>query len=232
VAIGSLGQYQDEDSSVANVVVRDAHLVARNSDMHNSAYIKTWVGETILQPHGSYESAGKPNGGGHGSVTNVVFANFHLDDAANGPAINQDSGNNGKRKREKRRNTKERATLSPRWLYGFVCPVDISGRDLTRYLGSYSGTSNLLISNIAFINFTGTLNGKNSRLGSDGSSDGSNNSSIRTARVSCSTRQPCYNIDFRNISLQPASGLPTVGAQGECKHTIPGAIHGMIGKDC
>ncbi|KAL1892201.1 hypothetical protein Sste5346_007157 [Sporothrix stenoceras] len=155
VAIGSLGQYPDEDASVANVVVRDVRLIARNNDMHNSAYIKTWVGETISQPHGSYESAGKPNGGGRGSVTNVIFANFHLDDAGSGPAIDQDSGNN------------------------------------------------------AFINFTGTLNGKNSRPGGDSSNGNSsinnNTSSIRTARISCSTR-----------------------AQGECKYTAPGGVHGMI----
>ncbi|KAL1906946.1 hypothetical protein Sste5344_007242 [Sporothrix stenoceras] len=178
VAIGSLGQYPDEDASVANVVVRDVRLIARNNDMHNSAYIKTWVGETISQPHGSYESAGKPNGGGRGSVTNVIFANFHLDDAGSGPAIDQDSGNN------------------------------------------------------AFINFTGTLNGKNSRPGGDSSNGNSsinnNTSSIRTARISCSTRQPCYNIGFQNIALQPASGLESIGAQGECKYTAPGGVHGMI----
>lgn len=99
MAIGSLGQYPDEDSSVGNVVVRDVHLVARNGDMHNSAYIKTWIGETIAQSHGSYESAGKPNGGGRGSVTNIVFSDFRLDDAGSGPAIDQDSGNNGKIKK-------------------------------------------------------------------------------------------------------------------------------------
>ncbi|ERS97917.1 hypothetical protein HMPREF1624_06088 [Sporothrix schenckii ATCC 58251] len=186
VAIGSLGQYPEEDSSVANVVVTDVRLIARNSDMHNSAYIKTWVGETVFQPRGSYESAGKPNGGGRGSVTNVVFANFHLDGAGSGPAIDQDSGNNG----------------------------------------SYPGTSNILISNIAFRNFTGTLNAKNSR------SAEINTSNNRTARISCSTRQPCYNIDFRDIALQPAPNLSAVGAQGECKYVSPGAIHGMIGKGC
>lgn len=110
MAIGSLGQYPDEDASVANVVVRDVRLIARNNDMHNSAYIKTWVGETI--PQRGYESAGKPNGGGRGSVTNVVFANFRLDDAGSGPAIDQDSGNNGKRREEtkedERRGKRER----------------------------------------------------------------------------------------------------------------------------
>ncbi|CAK7220860.1 hypothetical protein SCUCBS95973_004299 [Sporothrix curviconia] len=87
--------YHGEDASVANVVVRDVQLTARNGDMHNSAYIKTWIGEAIPQPHGGYESAGQPNGGGFGSVTNIVFANFHLDGPANGPSIDQDSGNNG-----------------------------------------------------------------------------------------------------------------------------------------
>ncbi|CAK7202401.1 hypothetical protein SEUCBS139899_005124 [Sporothrix eucalyptigena] len=94
VAIGSLGQYPGEDASVANVVVSDVYLNARNGDMHNSAYIKTWIGEAIAQPHGGYESSGLPNGGGFGSVTNILFANFLLDGAGNGPAIDQDSGNN------------------------------------------------------------------------------------------------------------------------------------------
>lgn len=46
------------------------------------------------------------------------------------------------------------------------------------------------------------------------------------------TRQPCYNIDFQNIALEPAAGLETVGAQGECKYTAPGGVHGMIGNGC
>lgn len=61
MAVGSLGQYP-EDSSVANVVVRDARILTNNDDMHNAAYIKTWIGEQA--PQSSYESAGLPNGGG------------------------------------------------------------------------------------------------------------------------------------------------------------------------
>lgn len=61
VAIGSLGQYL-EDSSVMNVIVKDANILINNNDMHNSAYIKTWVGELV--PQDSYESDYLPRGGG------------------------------------------------------------------------------------------------------------------------------------------------------------------------
>jgi galacturan 1,4-alpha-galacturonidase len=48
-----------------------------------------------LVPQSSYESAGKPNGGGWGSITNVLFSNFNVQGASAGPAITQDSGDNG-----------------------------------------------------------------------------------------------------------------------------------------
>lgn len=69
------------------------HLLRYNEDLHNSAYIKTWVGIPTAQS--SYESAGQPNGGGWGVVRNITFADFWLQGADSGPAINQDSGNNG-----------------------------------------------------------------------------------------------------------------------------------------
>lgn len=92
IAIGSLGQYL-EDSSVIGVDIRDVKVITYNNDMHNSAYIKTWVG--ALVPQSSYESAGLPRGGGWGNVSDITFANFHVEGAASGPAITQDSGNNG-----------------------------------------------------------------------------------------------------------------------------------------
>lgn len=61
VAIGSLGQYQ-EDSSAANIIVKDVDVLIHNKDMHNAAYIKTWVGELV--PTDDYESDYKPRGGG------------------------------------------------------------------------------------------------------------------------------------------------------------------------
>lgn len=109
ITIGSLGQYL-EDSSVENVVITDVNTIRYNEDMHNSAYIKTWVGALVLQS--SYESNYQPRGADWGSVRNILFANFHDQGADSGPAITEGSGNNG----------------------------------------SYSGTSLLEISNIAFMN--------------------------------------------------------------------------------
>lgn len=61
--------------------------------MHNSAYIKTWVGALVNQT--SYESDYQPRGAGWGSVRNVRFSNFVVEGADSGPAITEDSGNNG-----------------------------------------------------------------------------------------------------------------------------------------
>lgn len=61
IAIGSLGQYQ-EDSSVINALIKDVNILIHNEDMHNSAYIKTYMGASL--PQASYNSAGLPNGGG------------------------------------------------------------------------------------------------------------------------------------------------------------------------
>ncbi|KAH8809087.1 pectin lyase fold/virulence factor [Xylogone sp. PMI_703] len=92
IAIGSLGQYL-EDSSVINVLVKDANILTHNNDMESSAYIKTWVG--ALVPQGSYESAGLPRGGGWGVVQNVRLENFYIEGAGIGPDITEDSGDNG-----------------------------------------------------------------------------------------------------------------------------------------
>lgn len=92
IAIGSLGQYL-EDSSVENVIVDNVDVVRYNEDMHNCAYIKTWVG--ALVPQSGYESAGQPRGGGWGNVTNITFSNFRIQGADSAPSITQDNGNNG-----------------------------------------------------------------------------------------------------------------------------------------
>ena len=92
IAIGSLGQYL-EDSSAENIVVDDVKIVSYNKDMHNSAYIKTWMGGLV--PQSSYESGGLPRGGGWGVVRNLLFSNFEVYGASSGPAINQNSGDNG-----------------------------------------------------------------------------------------------------------------------------------------
>lgn len=168
IAIGSLGQYL-EDSSVANILVDGVKIIRYNEDMHNSAYIKTWVG--ALVPQSSYESAGLPRGGGWGSIRNVLFSNFEIDRASSGPAISQDSGDNG----------------------------------------SYPGTSLMSISNVAFVNFTGTIDTSKSSV----------------ASVSCSEAHPCYNIDFDNVVLYPENS--TTAGTGSCEYTADGGVHGLDG---
>lgn len=92
IAIGSLGQYL-EDSSVVNVLVDDVDIIRYNEDMHNSAYIKTWVGYPV--PQTGYESENQPRGGGWGNVSRITFSNFRIQGADSPPAITQDNGNNG-----------------------------------------------------------------------------------------------------------------------------------------
>ncbi|KAF3938534.1 Exopolygalacturonase [Dactylella cylindrospora] len=93
IAIGSLGQYL-EDSSVENVHIDNVRIIRYNEDMHNSAYIKTWVGYLANQT--SYESGGQPRGGGWGVVRNVLFSNFYVEGADKGPALSQESGRDGR----------------------------------------------------------------------------------------------------------------------------------------
>lgn len=168
IAIGSLGQYL-EDSSVINIIVKDANIITHNNDMHNAAYIKTWIG--FQTPQSSYESAGLPRGGGWGVVQNLRFENFFVDGASSGPSITQDNGNNG----------------------------------------SYSGTSKMEISNVAFVNWTGWVNNK------------------KTASVSCSTVHPCFNIALQNVTLAPSQNGTETEAVGTCAYTAPGGVSGLVG---
>lgn len=135
-----------------------------------------------------------------GVVTNILFENFYLEGATIGPNINQGSGNNGE------------------W-----CSLRVTMRTqkaaddyhASIYTGSYAGTSNMLVSNIAFVNFTGYVD-----------------STSRTAAVSCSTRFPCYNIANQNISLALEEGGPVTGANGTCSYTAEGGVYGMTGSGC
>lgn len=138
--------------------------------MTNSAYIKTWIG--ALVPQSSYESGGVPRGGGWGSVRNVLFSNFNVQGAGAGPAISEESGNNG----------------------------------------SYSGTSLMEISNIAFVNFTGWID----------------TSKSHTSEVSCSSVHPCYNIEFDNVVLFKGQNSTALGT-GTCRYVAPGGVHGLAG---
>ncbi|RDW88212.1 putative extracellular exo-polygalacturonase [Coleophoma cylindrospora] len=64
--------------------------------------------------------------------------------------------------------------------------------------GSFSGTSNMTISNVTFRNFTGYVA----------------SSTNRTASVSCSTVHPCSNITFEDIHLAPSINGTETGAVG------------------
>jgi len=63
--------------------------------MHNSAYVKTWIGVPTAQK--GYESAGVPRGGGWGEVYNITFSNFDVQGADGPPTISQDNGISGKK---------------------------------------------------------------------------------------------------------------------------------------
>ena len=138
-------------------------------------------------------------------MTNIRFENFYIEGAGIGPNINQDSGNNSE--------------------FPASCPSSFPFL-FHHYRGriahgwwteSLSGTSNMLISNIAFVNFTGFL---------------ASSSGDRTAQISCSKRHPCYNITMEGIHLRPTAKLPETGAQGSCKYIQPGGVHGMTGSGC
>lgn len=88
---------------------------------------------------------------------------------------------------------------------------------MPQYTGTTKGTSNMLISNVAWVNITGEIIAKTAN---------------RTAAVSCSQRRPCYNIEMRDISLKPSADAPAMGANGECFYVAPGGIHGMTGEGC
>ncbi|KAF2660913.1 glycoside hydrolase family 28 protein [Lophiostoma macrostomum CBS 122681] len=75
--------------------------------------------------------------------------------------------------------------------------------------GSFAGTSNMLVSNVAFVNFTGYLDNK-----------------ATTASVSCSTRQPCYNIEYKNYTLYTSANMSSTGT-AKCKWTEQGGVHGV-----
>ena len=170
IAVGSLGQYL-EDSSVENIWVDHVTLFKINNDLENGAYIKTWVGELV--PQSSYESDGKPRGGGWGVVRDVLFSNFNMQGPGYGAAITQDSGDNG----------------------------------------SFPGTSNMEISNVAFVNFTGF-------------SDPTSSHPDRVAEVSCSYRHPCFNVEFQNFTISPGQNSTAVEGTIFCEYTEPGAVHG------
>jgi galacturan 1,4-alpha-galacturonidase len=75
--------------------------------------------------------------------------------------------------------------------------------------GSFSGTSNMLVSNITFANFSGY-------------------SSDHDSSISCSTRHPCYNINFENFHVLEGEDSDEEVTL-TCKWVEDGGVHGY---DC
>jgi len=73
------------------------------------------------------------------------------------------------------------------------------------------------ISNIAFVNFTGYIEG------------GKGN---RTAAVSCSNVHPCFNIALQNVSLASSVNGTAVSAQGSCSYIAKNGVSGLTGSGC
>jgi galacturan 1,4-alpha-galacturonidase len=78
--------------------------------------------------------------------------------------------------------------------------------------GTAAGTSNMLVSNVVFANFTGWLDEGRETV----------------ASVSCSERRPCYNIDYVAYDLQTGVNGTGVG-KASCKWVEDGGVHGV---DC
>ena len=78
--------------------------------------------------------------------------------------------------------------------------------------GTAAGTSNMLVSNVVFANFTGWLD--------EGRETG--------ASVSCSERRFCYNIDYVNYHLRTGVNGTSEG-RASCKWVEEGGVNGV---DC
>ncbi|OCT51954.1 putative galacturan 1,4-alpha-galacturonidase C [Cladophialophora carrionii] len=81
--------------------------------------------------------------------------------------------------------------------------------------GTFSGTSNMLVSNVAFVNFTGSSNITAAK-------------SARVNSISCSQRHPCYNIDYQNFMVAPMANASALGLT-TCEYIEEGGVHG---EDC
>ena len=77
--------------------------------------------------------------------------------------------------------------------------------------GSYPATSLLEVSNVVFANFSGYLVTDDTTM----------------SKVKCSYARPCYNIDFKNITVFLNNS--TDQGVGVCNYTLPGAIRGLPG---
>ncbi|KAF2240097.1 glycoside hydrolase family 28 protein [Viridothelium virens] len=82
--------------------------------------------------------------------------------------------------------------------------------------GTFRGTSLMEVANVAFVNFTGYLSGKEGN---------------KTSSFSCSNVHPCYNIDVKNVTLTTAENSTSTGSSS-CAYISPGGVHGVTGNGC
>lgn len=75
--------------------------------------------------------------------------------------------------------------------------------------GTAAGTSNMLVSNVVFANFTGYLDGEET-----------------IASVSCSARQPCYNIAYVDYDLRTSINNTDSG-KASCRWVEDGGVRGV-----
>jgi galacturan 1,4-alpha-galacturonidase len=139
-----------------------------------------------------------------GIVNNIRFENFYIEGAAAAATISQDSGNNGQ--------YIPCPTPCHQSLANGLGFVPVANSE-SFPPGSFSGTSNMLVTNVAFVNFTGWLS----------------TTSTKNSEVSCSTRNPCYNIDFRSFAVSSGQNGTQANATGTCKYTETGGVHGLAG---
>lgn len=82
---------------------------------------------------------------------------------------------------------------------------------------AFSGSSLLEVSNVQYVNWTGWLALKKG--------------SEETAGISCSRVKPCFNIDFKNVSLTVGKDSEDTG-MAKCKFIEAGGVRGVQGSGC
>lgn len=76
--------------------------------------------------------------------------------------------------------------------------------------GTYGGTSNMLVSNVVYANFSGFLNG------------GAPNRDVM--QIECSERHPCYNIALMNNTATFGPDTTSLGV-ATCQYSVPGGVN-------
>lgn len=82
--------------------------------------------------------------------------------------------------------------------------------------GSFTGSSLMEISNVAFINFTGYTNYRSARPN-------------QVSSISCSSVHPCYNIEYSDFTVSAGQNATAATAQTPCTYTAVNGVRGVSG---